>query len=339
LKKKITVLITAGKNAGDSRVFRQLPSGEDLWGGVNFVSDASNLSHVDWWVVCHSSSLPEPLTVKVDPSHVVFISMEPPDWGRPEMFYNQFSHLITCDSGVRHPNVIHKNGVTWWAGLKVKFENGHQISDVFSHNYESFKAMKVPEKKNRISIITSSHKFFPGHKKRLRFLERLRDHRISEHIDFFGGGFNPIEDKLDGLMGYKYHIALENSSIDDYWTEKFVDPLLAYSLPIYYGCKNISDYFPDGGFLEIDIEKFDHAVDVIQSALERDLWKEQFRAIEVARDKILDDYNIFHLIADLCNDKAKEIKTVTLYPQSYFLNVKKPLLRWALARFKRLVVA
>ena len=54
---------------------------------------------------------------------------------------------------------------------------------------------------------------------------------------------NPIEDKFDALIGYKYHLALENSVIPDYWTEKLADSLLAWCKPIYYGCPNINDYF------------------------------------------------------------------------------------------------
>lgn len=334
MTKPINVLIRSGKDGGLG-LFRQSPSRKLEWGNVHFVLDNAELDHVDWLVVCHSSSITEPIKTTVDPNHIVFISMEPPAWGRPEAFYRQFSHLISCDSSIDHPNVVKKNGISWWAGLKVRFENGHRISSEFEHDYDSFRSMPVPRKMNRISIITSGISSFPGHHKRLRFLEKLKKHPISQHIDFFGGYTNPIEDKLDGLLDYKYHIALENSAIDDYWTEKFADPLLAYSLPIYYGCKNIDCYFPDGGYIPIDIEDFDGAVSTIYNSLKKDVYDKNFDSLLSARNKILNDYNILQLIADVCNELASRVDDVTIYPQSYFAPPKRSSLRRVLGRAKR----
>ena len=59
----------------------------------------------------------------------------------------------------------------------------------------------------------------------------------------FGKGINGFEDKWDTLRDYKYHIVIENSSFDDYWTEKLADNYLAECFPFYHGCKNINKYF------------------------------------------------------------------------------------------------
>ncbi len=66
---------------------------------------------------------------------------------------------------------------------------------------------------------------------------------FEKEIEFFGKNINPIHDKADALLRYKFSICIENSSINDYWTEKFADPILAYTIPIYYGCMNIEDYY------------------------------------------------------------------------------------------------
>jgi hypothetical protein len=331
--KKINVLIHAD-GGGSMFIFRQSPGRLQEWGNVKFFLSPSDLDYFDWWVICHSASISKPLSAKVDPRHTVFISLEPPDWGRPEAFYNQFSHLVTCDKNSNHAQTTLKNGIIWWAGLKVKFNKGHQISNVFHHDYDSFRQMEIPKKKDRISIITSGNRSFPGHKKRLIFIEKLKRHPISKYIDFFGGYYNPIEDKLDGLWEYKYHIALENSAINDYWTEKFADPLLAYTVPIYYGCKNIDSYFPEGGYINIDIDNFNKSVSSIQNAIENNFYEKNLDALILARNKILNKYNILQLIADICTHHANDVEDVELQPLNYFVQPKKP---FAVRVFRKLI--
>lgn len=50
--------------------------------------------------------------------------------------------------------------------------------------------------------------------------------------------------KLDILSNYKFTIAFENAIAKDYVTEKFYDPLIAGSIPIYLGATNIGDFAP-----------------------------------------------------------------------------------------------
>lgn len=49
---------------------------------------------------------------------------------------------------------------------------------------------------------------------------------------------------MDLYSTYKFVIAFENAIAPDYVTEKFFDPLLAGSLPIYRGAPNIKDFAP-----------------------------------------------------------------------------------------------
>jgi len=50
--------------------------------------------------------------------------------------------------------------------------------------------------------------------------------------------------KLATVARYKFTLAFENSISPDYVTEKFFDPLLAGSVPVYLGAPNIADYAP-----------------------------------------------------------------------------------------------
>ncbi|MEO8669082.1 MAG: glycosyltransferase family 10, partial [Bauldia sp.] len=46
------------------------------------------------------------------------------------------------------------------------------------------------------------------------------------------------------LSRYKFTLAIENSIAPDYVTEKFFDPLLAGSVPVYRGAPNVRDFSP-----------------------------------------------------------------------------------------------
>ncbi len=45
------------------------------------------------------------------------------------------------------------------------------------------------------------------------------------------------------LFGSQFHIIVQNSEIDNYFSQKLIDCLYAKSVPIYLGCPNINKYF------------------------------------------------------------------------------------------------
>jgi len=52
------------------------------------------------------------------------------------------------------------------------------------------------------------------------------------------------------LFNSMFHIAIENCSIKNYFTEKIVDCFQTRTVPIYYGCKNIGDFFNEYGIIQ-----------------------------------------------------------------------------------------
>lgn len=58
--------------------------------------------------------------------------------------------------------------------------------------------------------------------------------------------------KLSTIGRYKFCISLENSVCDDYVTEKFFDPLLAGTVPVYLGARNVDSFAPgDGCYIDV----------------------------------------------------------------------------------------
>jgi Glycosyltransferase family 10 (fucosyltransferase) C-term/Fucosyltransferase, N-terminal len=61
--------------------------------------------------------------------------------------------------------------------------------------------------------------------------------------------------KLDTIARYRFTLAFENSIAPDYVTEKFYDPLLVGSVPVYLGAPNVAEHAP-GADSYIDVSEF-----------------------------------------------------------------------------------
>ena len=103
------------------------------------------------------------------------------------------------------------------------------------------------------------------HAQRYQFTQQLK--REAPKLEIFGHGLRPIQYKSEALEDYKFHLAIENYRGPHHWTEKLADAFLAGCCPIYYGCSNILDYFPEDPLILIDINKPSEAISILKKPL------------------------------------------------------------------------
>ena len=65
--------------------------------------------------------------------------------------------------------------------------------------------------------------------------------RFPENNNIYGD-FKSMAEMCDNYM---FTIAIENTSHDHYFTEKIVNPFMYHTIPLYWGCKKIEEYFPN----------------------------------------------------------------------------------------------
>lgn len=316
------IKVTSGDPKLSQLLLRQTPGGQCIWGDCKFIVNQP-LEQCDWWFVLHSSSVRNTETTICDPNKVVYISMEPTEsvLGTKRGFLDQFATLVLTDRSIDHPKKIYACGHTWWVGFAMRYgPQGHVFDPEVRLNYDTLKNLKPLEKKDRISIVVSNKQFLPGHRARLEFLQTIRQHPVAKYIDLYGGGFNPIDDKWDVISNYKYHIALENTVLDDYWTEKLADPLLGECLTFYFGCPNIDSYFGSDAIAPINITKPIEAADEMLAFVEANEFQNRGGVIRSAKDLVLDRYNIFNIMATVAGHAAPPSKSeqVTLNPNGAF---------------------
>jgi hypothetical protein len=98
--------------------------------------------------------------------------------------------------------------------------------------------------------------------------------------------------KFSTLIDYKYSVAIENSSQSNYFSEKIIDCMLLWTIPLYWGCPNISEYFPENSYRLLDINDPNQ----IKEVLERPITEKDIDALREARDLIMYKYNIWPTI-------------------------------------------
>ena len=274
---------------------RQSPNHNGIWDNCHFIIN-QQVSECDYWVVCESLINPEETFCPKE--NTILITHEPPTLGRySSLFLKQFATVITCHKDIRHKNpIFQQQGLPWHIGRRQK----DHVNLSWSKDYDELISIDVPHKDKQISVISSSKDGSLGHRQRLEFINVLKNH-FGERIDIFGRGLNEIEDKWDALAGYKYHVALENCAIEDYWTEKLSDAYLAGCYPIYYGCTNIDQYFDMATLTSIDITQPGQALYIIESCLKKHTYENARQYIEDAKKDILNKYNVFPMVCNLIN--------------------------------------
>jgi hypothetical protein len=105
----------------------------------------------------------------------------------------------------------------------------------------------------------------PNATQRIEFFDRLSQYRRVESGGRVRNNMaSRIENKADFIAQCKFTIAFENESHVGYSTEKIIQPLLAGSIPIYWGDPSIElDFNPDCLINVHNFRTFDEVVDLI----------------------------------------------------------------------------
>jgi hypothetical protein len=277
------------------------PGGQGIWNDVAFVRET--IQPADWHVVFNHPGR-KSVKLRTSPNRVLFAVGEPPvieyrnfhlGQGENTVVLTQDPDMATVGQATRRYILTPSLTRTW--SVKKTYDDLHRN--------------QVKDKIRRLSWVTSNLASLEGHRYRLNFLERLRK---NTQFDLFGRGFNPIADKWDGLAPYRYSIAFENTRAPLYFTEKLMDCFVAETMPIYFGCPEIAEYFPAESMIILDPEDPD-AVAKINDAIQSDLWLRRRDAIMESKRLTLDKYNLFARLADFmetCQEPPLPARTVEL---------------------------
>jgi hypothetical protein len=163
---------------------------------------------------------------------------------------------------------------------------------------------------SEISTVLSSKYHDIGHVKRIDFVKYIET-KLDIHV--YGNnkfsykhykGPLPPYCKDDGIFPYKYTFNVENNSILNYCTEKFVDAILGECLIFYNGCPNIRELFDERCFIWLDLVNFEDDYKKIQTAIQENLWEERIPFIRAEKQRILTSTQFFPRLHKIINDST-----------------------------------
>ena len=241
----------------------------------------------EFWIVFGNARPKD--QIKIGPENTMLVVLEPNSKKvYPKKYYRQFEKLVDTHTESGHPNVVLcAPRFCWHVGLKLE-------DDCYTLGYKELSHLDCPkDRKNKISVICSDAMRTEGQRERLLFLDGLKK-QLGDRIDHYGRGFQPIDDKMDGILGYRLHLALENCRAKHYWSEKLIDSYLGWAFAVYVGCPNILDYFPKNSVDLIDSMDPIRASDMILERLEQPTSEAELAGLNKGRDLVLNQYNPFN---------------------------------------------
>jgi hypothetical protein len=269
-----------------------MPQGSPLIDNCRFLFHRE-LRDYDWLVVLDDlpSKSGERFTLWKEalachPENTLLVTLEPtPIKAYGQAFMAQFGHILSSQEpfAIRHRHHIHRQcGLPWFYGK--------------SHAEAS--ACFPTDKRRQLSTVCSSKRqTHTLHSLRHSFTQKLKARRPD--LEVFGHGHRFIESKVEALDPFQYHLAIENHLAPHHWTEKLADAFLGGCFPLYCGAPNVFEDFPEESLHLIDIRRPEEALAQIEGVLRDHSYARSLPAIREARRRILEDYSLFPMLAQL----------------------------------------
>ena len=153
---------------------------------------------------------------------------------------------------------------------------------------------KLWSKSKMCSLIISNKKITSGHKLRHVIAFLIQQQKLN-FIDIYGGQYRVLpfttskpfspdhghshisNQKILALKDYAFSIVIENCKENYYFTEKIIDCFLSGTIPIYYGCPSIGNFFNEKGILTFSNPK--ECFDIVRS-LTKEKYQEMYPFIK-----------------------------------------------------------
>jgi hypothetical protein len=190
----------------------------------------------------------------------IFIALEPEEVihlnEHIEYFSKAFHFILTYDETLLKKldnAILFEFGTTW-----IDLEEAKKIKKEFSVSTVCGQKSITKHQKYRHKVWLSQEKITIPKK---FFLSQHGGPRLFE-------GNEILRDSKMPMFNSMFHICMENVSKKYYFTEKLIDSFICKSVPIYFGCSNVEDYFDERGIIRVN--NADDVIKACNSLTEKD---------------------------------------------------------------------
>ena len=251
--KPIIHFVSSIRGPGATNWFRQTPAGDGRWQQAQFVLADEDMT-ADWLVVFDDLLAPLQTLVPWSRCIVSLVRAANPEALRAALSQPVRHGRRSCAgwAGIQGRVVIQQPALPWYCGVSWRTHVG-------------LGGLGAPPCENPAHI---GRRLRQGLAAAIQggplFVDKLKE-ALGDELDVFGRGVRPIDDKAEAIGPYRYHVVLENNTIDHFWTEKLADAYLGEAFPIYSGGGQLARYFDPQSFATIDVSDPDRAVaDVVK---------------------------------------------------------------------------
>ena len=201
----------------------------------------------------------------------------------------------------------------------IKTNGISYIPSVTWINPSCYQNVDTSIKKFKISHMSGWKNFTIGHNVR-QDIYMYQSLFTNFPITFFRSGVSPqlpninnnptiptlLEDKVVLFTDYQFSIIVENAKENNYISEKLVDCLIMKTIPIYYGCPNISKYYNTKGWIIIESSSSSDVLSELQERLKtlNESYYESFK------DDIETNYRIALSYSNFANNLLTALKQI-----------------------------
>lgn len=150
----------------------------------------------------------------------------------------------------------------------------------------------------KISFLCGDKKMIEGHFLRHSIYENQEKIILPKHFIYT----SPWDGGKDICWESMYHIAVENSRNKNYFTEKIIDAFLTKTIPIYWGCPNINEFFNKEGIIVFNTT--DELISIVNN-LTPEFYESKKDIIEENFNKAKQYVNVVYRIKDFLIEICK----------------------------------
>lgn len=185
---------------------------------------------------------------------------------------HDIQQILSLDKNTKKIAFLLESPVITKTSYQFVLQNAHLFDHIFTHNKniltnctnayfyplggcylseQDIEQCANSSKNKLVSMLFSDKKYAPGHIIRHDIFNTCRG-----MLDFMGSGVGSYIDWASGktkpYKDYKFTVAVENCREDFYFSEKLIECFLTKTVPIYWGCPSISNFFDTKGFITFD---------------------------------------------------------------------------------------
>lgn len=272
---------------------KQTPGSKGIWGQLRGVD---NYKDADYFMVIDEL----PGNVQVDPKKCVFLGAHPETLPRAYKDMSGYTCLAKADSK-------HTIGfLEWW----------------IDRDYDYLKSLTPPPKTHLFGAIMSDNESNRSHTLRKEWIKRFTS-RDNLQFDLHGrirpstpqmaryyrgacgsldprgaaasGGNNHMVGKEATYLSHKYMIEFDVAG-KYYFSERVLDCMLLWAMPIYWGCENLHTFLPPTSFKYLDING---SGDDVLAFIGSDHYEKHLNDLASARTILLDQLQIWPRVHNL----------------------------------------